>query len=135
MVVAVPGLVPVVTGLAALYILYLAWKIATAPVLSARRAEEAAPSFLPGYLLAIANPKAYAALGAIYSTAADAGPAAGRALFTLVVLICLAFAINLAWLTFGSAFTTLLSRPGPARVVHIVFAVLLVASVAIALFL
>jgi len=135
MVVAVPGLVPVITGLAALYILYLAWKIVNAPVLSARRAEEAAPSFLPGYLLAIANPKAYAALGAIYSTAADTGPAAGRGLFTLAVLICLAFAINLSWLTFGSAFTTLLSRPGPARIVNIVFAVLLVASVAIALFL
>lgn len=131
---AVPGLLPVITAAAVLYILYLAWKIATAPVLSQKRAQEAAPSFVPGYLLAIANPKAYAALGAIYTTTAEAGSVSPSAdLVKFLALAALAFAINGAWLLFGSAFTALLSRPGPARIVNAVFAVLLVASVALAL--
>ena len=127
----VPGAVPVVTVLAAAYILYLAWKIATAPVGGLNRDPGAKPAgFVGGYLLAIANPKAFAAIGAVYSTHAvvsgDPLLDAGVKIAALVPVILL---VNLTWLAFGSLFSRWLSHPVLGRAVNIVFAVLLVASV------
>lgn len=51
---------PILTGLAALYMLYLANRIATAPPLGRKVAKDQIPGFLPGFMLAVANPKAYA---------------------------------------------------------------------------
>lgn len=128
---AVPGLLPVLTIAAAVYILYLAWKIATAPVAVARDAGRQAPSFAPGYLLAIANPKAYAAFSAILGSTATLGD--GTSTFVVLrvaVVIALVFVVNPAWLLLGSAFTRVLSSPRWGRIVNIVFAGLLVASMA-----
>ncbi|MDQ0317015.1 LysE family translocator [Amorphus orientalis] len=128
---AVPGLLPVLTIAAAIYILYLAWKIATAPVTVARDAGTKAPSFLPGYLLAIANPKAYAAFSAILGSTATLGDGSGAfVVLRVAVVVALVFVVNPAWLLLGSAFTRVLSSPRWGRVVNIVFACLLVASMA-----
>ncbi|MEW5423798.1 LysE family translocator [Amorphus sp. 3PC139-8] len=128
---AVPGLLPVLTIAAAAYILYLAWKIATAPVAVARDAGRRAPSFLPGYLLAIANPKAYAAFGAIYASTATLGDGTGAYVALRVgLVIALVFFVNPAWLLLGSAFTRVLASPRWGRIVNVVFAALLVASMA-----
>ena len=64
---AFPKVLLVVSLIAAAYILYLAWKIATAPVGIDSNHQEAAPNFTSGFVLAIANPKAFAAIGAVYS--------------------------------------------------------------------
>ena len=130
----VPGAVPVVTVLAAAYILYLAWKIATAPVGNLAREADAKPAgFVGGYLLAIANPKAFAAIGAVYSThalvPADPVVDAAAKIAALAPVIVL---VNMTWLAFGSLFARWLSHPVLGRAVNIVFAVLLVASVAAA---
>ena len=53
---AIPGAQPVLIGAAALYILYLAFKIATAAPLAAHDPDAPAPSFLGGFFLAIAGP-------------------------------------------------------------------------------
>src|SRR5689334_11396814 len=55
---ALPGLAQPVSIAASLYILYLAYRIATAPPL-ADKTNEASPGMMSGLLLAIANPKAY----------------------------------------------------------------------------
>lgn len=129
--VAVPGALPVLMALAAAYILYLAYRIATAPVATARDAGRQAPPFVAGFLLAIANPKAYAAFGAIYgSTASLGGGSAAYVALRIGVVVALIFIVNPAWLALGSAFTRVLSSPRWGRIVNVAFALLLVASVA-----
>lgn len=129
-VLAVPVLLPVLGALALAYILYLAWRIATAPPLAERGAGGKAPSFVGGYLLAIANPKAYAVMGALHSSAVlVAGSALSDAAAKMAVLVPLVVAINATWLAFGSIFSAFLSRPRLGRAINIAFAVLLLLSV------
>lgn len=135
LVLAEPALVTVLTVGAAAYILYLAWKIATAPVGLAARSEERAPAFPSGFLLAIANPKAFAAIGAVYAghTLLDGDPVmdglAKTAALTVVIVV-----VNGAWLGFGSSFSLVLGNPRYGRIANVVFALMLIASVGIALF-
>ena len=58
LVLTLPGAAPVVATLAAGYVVYLAWRIATAPPLAATAAGARAPSLAGGFFLALANPKA-----------------------------------------------------------------------------
>jgi threonine/homoserine/homoserine lactone efflux protein len=133
LVLAQPLLVGALTLLAAIYILYLAWKIASAPVGAKEIEVQNAPSLLPGLVLALANPKAFAAIGAVY---------AGQRLFqesllsdTLAKVSALVFVIvvvNTAWLAFGSVFSNLLSHSRLGRIANVTFALMLVASVGVA---
>lgn len=132
---AAPELAAVLAVVAAAYVLYLAWRIATAPVgAAAHAADTSPPGFLSGYVLAVANPKAYAALGALYAghrllaDAPVADAAAKLAALGLVIVI-----VNGGWLCFGSAFRAVLADPRRGRAANVVFAALLVASVAAAL--
>jgi len=129
---AVPGAVPVLTALGLGYILYLAWKIANAPVGGAA-AEAKRPSAAGAYLMAIANPKAYAAIGAVYaSSTLIPGAPTEDAIAKVIVLNLTQFTINSSWLAFGSLFAAILKNPRTGRAINIGFAVLLVASVAMA---
>ncbi len=132
-VLAVPALVSLITVAAAAYILYLAYRIATAPVGGAAMLAARAPAFPGGYLLAIANPKAYAALGAVYAgnTVAESSLLADSAA-KIVTLSILILAVNAAWLLFGAAFARYLRHPTIGRIANVVFAALLVLSVAVA---
>ena len=131
---AVPGATPVVTVLAAAYFLYLAWRIATAPPLVADTAERRTPTFAGGLLLSLINPKGYAAMAALFSgfvlvqerLALDV--AAKMAVLVLVIT-----AVNVAWLLAGAALTRFFRDPRTNRAINVAFAVLLVASVPLAL--
>jgi threonine/homoserine/homoserine lactone efflux protein len=133
-VLAVPGLKPVVALLAACYILYLAYRIATAPPLHEPTAGHAAPSAGGGLLLAIANPKAFAAIGAVYAGIAVApdNPALDAAAKIGVLTAVIAF-VNTAWMLLGASLARLLRHPRAGRTANIAFAVLLVLSVATAI--
>ena len=130
----VPALATAITLAAAAYILYLAWRIATGPPLSRDNAEARAPAFPGGFFLALANPKAFAAIGAVYAghsviegdLAVDA--AVKVAALTLVIVL-----VNTTWLVFGAMIAARLHDPVKARVTNIAFALLLVASVGLAL--
>jgi threonine/homoserine/homoserine lactone efflux protein len=134
LVLALPGLAPAVTLLAAAYFVYLAWRIATAPPLSETAAGGAAPSFPAGFALSLVNPKGYAAMAALFSgfallpqrPAMDAGLKIG--LLFLVIL-----AVNIAWLLAGSALTGLFRDPKSNRIVNLIFAALLLLSLAAAI--
>jgi threonine/homoserine/homoserine lactone efflux protein len=131
---AVPGATPVVTVLAAAYFLYLAWRIATAPPLAADTAQRRTPTFTGGLLLSLINPKGYAAMAALFSSfvlvhdrlALDVA----AKMAALVVVIT---AVNVAWLLAGAALTRFFRDPRTNRAINVAFAVLLVASVALAL--
>ena len=56
---AIPGVAPVLVVLAGAYILYLAYRIATAPPLKSGEDSDAPPAMPVGYLFAVANPKGY----------------------------------------------------------------------------
>jgi len=133
-VLAVPGLGPVL-GMAALaYILYLAFRIATAPPVSRTRTTGDGPSFGGALVLAVCNPKAYAALGAVCSSVEVVEASATQdALVKLASLSALMLIVDILWLGFGATFASALAAPRIARTINIAFAVLLVGSVLAAL--
>ena len=130
---AMPGVAPVVTVGAALYFVWLAWRIATAPPLDADKGDRQSPSFLGGFGLSLVNPKGYAAMAALFSgfvllrgrVALDAG--VKIALLTAVIVF-----VNVLWLLSGALLTRFFRDPRSNRIINITFAVLLLASVAIA---
>lgn len=123
---ALPQLAPVLLAASAAYILYLAYRIATAPPLSKDRETVAAPSFMGGVLLGIANPKAYVAIAAVFAGSPLAPIPKIAVLGAMIVLI------HLAWLLAGAAFSRVFHDPVWSRRVNLVFAAALVATTAYA---
>jgi threonine/homoserine/homoserine lactone efflux protein len=131
LVLAQPGVAPVVSVVAALYMLYLAYRIATAPP-AVKAADGSVPGFGFGLFLGLGNPKAYAAMVALYSgfTLVGNDPVAD-ALAKTAVLAPMIVAVDVVWLLVGSALTRASQRPAVHRAINVAFAVLLVASVAL----
>lgn len=131
---AIPGLAPVITGAAVLYFLYLAWRIATAPPLSALPDEHRprAPRWYAGVLLSLSNPKAYAAMGALFSgyTLLPGAPVEDG-LTKAAIVMGVILIVNFLWLSIGATLARTLQHPKASRAVNIAFAVLLLASVAL----
>ncbi|WFP77962.1 LysE family translocator [Mesorhizobium sp. WSM4906] len=126
-----PGLAPLLTVASAAYILYLAFRIATAPPLAENENKAARPTFVGGLMLAVANPKAYVAIGAVFAGAsaqADALDAPTR----LLVLATMIVAIHAIWLLAGAVFARLLRNPLASRIINLVFAATLVLTTALA---
>jgi threonine/homoserine/homoserine lactone efflux protein len=131
---ALPGATPAVAAIAAAYVVYLAFRIATAPPLSAPTARDRRPSFGGGLLLSLLTPKGYAAMAALFSgfvlvrerLAVDAA-------VKTAVLLAIITGVNLAWLWAGAGLTRHFRDPRTSRAINVTFAVLLVVSVAFAL--
>ena len=130
---AVPGVLPVLTVAALCYILYLAYKIATAPILSQDAADQSAPSMKGGLLLAIANPKAFAAIGAVYASVVIVPDSPGMdAAAKLAALFGVIVIVNTSWLVLGAFLARLLRHPRSGRAINVLFALLLVVTVVMA---
>jgi len=130
---AVPDLLPALSVAALCYILYLAYRIASAPVLAAEAADRPAPSLAGGLLLAISNPKAFAAIGAVYASVVILpDQPTGDAAVKCAVLFAVIAIVNSVWLVLGAVLARLLRQPRTGRVINLLFAVLLVLSVALA---
>lgn len=130
---ALPGAAPVVTGLAAAYFLYLAWRIATAPPLAADDGTRREPSFVAGLFLSLVNPKGYAAMAALFSGFVLLPEAIALDVVVKIAVLALTItAINLSWLSAGAALTRFFRDPRASRAINVTFAVLLIASVAAA---
>jgi len=132
---ALPGAKPAVTALAAFYFLYLAFRIATAPPLPERK-ERARPSFAGGLFLSLVNPKGYAATAALFSGFVLVRERlALDVLAKATVLVAIVAASSLAWLFAGAALTRFLREPRASRAINATFAILLLASLAVTLWL
>jgi threonine/homoserine/homoserine lactone efflux protein len=125
---AVPALAIVLRLLSAAFLLWLAWKIATAGPLKRDHDDLQVLGFPTGVVFQWINPKSWAAAMTAASTylPADAGAAtigAGAAIIALAAL----FATTL-WLTFGLLISRFLTEPRRAHAFNIVMALLLLAS-------
>ena len=131
---ALPGVMPVVTIAAAGYFLWLAWRIAIAPPLAEGQSERQPPRFAGGLGLSLINPKGYAAMAALFSgfvlvkERLELDAALKIALLTLLIAV-----VNVVWLFSGVLLTRLFRDGRTNRIVNIAFAVALLASVVLAL--
>lgn len=130
----VPGVTPVVAVVAAAYILWLAFRIATAPPLATTDDSDARPAFLAGLFLSLVNPKGYAAMAALYSGfELVKEDFLSDVVVKLVVVTATMLVVNVAWLLAGAALTQAFRHPTMNRAINLSFALLLVLSVVFAL--
>ena len=128
---SIPGAKPVVIAASAIYFAYLAYRIATAPVLAEGAGAGRRPSFAGGLFLSLVNPKGYAAMAALFSGfVLVRDQLALDAALKALVLLAIIIAVNIVWLLIGAALTRLFRDPRTNRAINIAFAVLLIASVA-----
>lgn len=125
---AVPWLRTALTVVSAIYLLWLAWKIANAAPPEGKEAEGKPLTFLQAAAFQWVNPKAW--YMAIY---AQTNYAPGDGAWTGAVLVALVFAaVNLpsvaVWAWGGTQLSRWLSGPGRLRAFNITMALLLVAS-------
>ena len=80
------------------------------------------------------NPKAYAAIGAVYASGSivPEQPLLDSAL-KVAILIGVNIAVNTSWLGVGALFSKVLRSPRTCRAMNLAFAALLLASVAYSL--
>lgn len=131
---AVPQGAHAFAAVSAAYVLYLAFRIATAPPLQRDGAAVTAPAFAGGFLLAVANPKAYLAITAVFaaSTLIRGAPVLDAVLKT-ALLGGMMVVIHLVWLVAGAWLSRLLHDPVPARVLNLSLAAVLVGVTALEL--
>jgi threonine/homoserine/homoserine lactone efflux protein len=114
----------------ALYLLYLAWRIARADDPGAAESARRPLSFLEAALFQWVNPKAWTlALGVVVAFAAPGGSVA----LQLAVIVAVFSATNVvslaAWCAFGMAIRRFLSSPRALRATNLAMAALLALSV------
>ena len=129
---AMPALKTALVVVSALYILWLAYHLATAPPL-ADNAGADPPSFAGGLLLGVANPKAWVAIAAVFASSRLSDAAAADAIAKAATLTVMIVLINSAWLLAGASLAPLLRDPSRSRTVNIALAVVLVAASASAI--
>jgi threonine/homoserine/homoserine lactone efflux protein len=125
---AVPGLRAALTVISLAYILWLACHIAAAPPATANATTASPPSLTGGLLLGAANPKAWLAISAVFTSARlAASPLADAAAKTLTLTLMI-IVICAAWLLAGASLASVLRHPRRSRIMNITLAVLLVAA-------
>ena len=111
------------------YIVYIAFKIAGAPIVE-NTAPQLPPTFNDGFILNLLNPKAYAAFLAIFSQFLLPMTSEVTA-YVATGLVCwlVAMIVDAIWLGFGALLRPIFAHPQQARLIRIVFALLMVSAV------
>jgi threonine/homoserine/homoserine lactone efflux protein len=130
---ALPALRAVLISITGVYILSLAYRIATAPALGAQTSPRATPALGAGTVLGVANPKAWVAIAAAFASSRLADDAATDAVAKTVVLAGMIVVIMAAWLIAGASLAPMLRDPRRARIVNVVLAAALVGATMIAI--
>ena len=131
---AIPHGGSVLSAVSAVYILWLAYRVATAPPLAGPHDAVAAPAFTGGFVLALANPKAWLAIAAVVSGTRllDDDPALD-ALAKTLLLGAMIVVIHLGWLLAGASLSRVLRDPRGSRIMNLVLAAALAVTPFIAL--
>jgi threonine/homoserine/homoserine lactone efflux protein len=127
---SVPYAANVLATVSFTYLIYLAYRIATAAPSGSSSGVVAAPGFMTGMVFNLSNPKAYAAFAALFA-GFDLMPGVPLYATAVEVLICFAILIvaDIVWLYAGSVLRRHLHDPRKSRVINIAFAILLIISV------
>ena len=129
---AFPAAIHVMTIVAAVYLLYLALKVATAPVGAAFIARPGASSAIAGAFLGITNPKAYVVFASLFAsrTVLQSRPESDALLkWALCVLVIVV--VDLAWLFVGVALKRASLAPRADRVLNVSLGVTILAAAAL----
>ncbi|HEY8380724.1 MAG TPA: LysE family transporter [Microvirga sp.] len=133
---SIPAATVVMSTVATIYLLYLAYKIATSPVGNGTDVSGAVPAStaLGGFLLGVTNPKAYvafASLMASYSVVRSDGPADATAKWLLCVIVMIV--VDLAWLWLGAIVQKAKLSAGAERLLNVAMGGTIVITAIIAL--
>jgi len=129
---AVPAIGSALVWVSAAYVLWLAYRIATAPPLSEQTEASNAFSFVGGTLLGVANPKGWVAIAAVFASARLADTATADATAKIAVLTPMIIVICGTWLVAGTSIAPLLRDRRRARLFNAALAVAVVGATAVA---
>src|SRR5262249_13527013 len=127
---AVPVIGSIVVWISAAYIVWLAYRITTAPALSEPSATRGAFYLTGGALLGIANPKPRDAIATVFASAHLADSRTMDAAANFAVLIAMIVVICTTWLVGGTSITPLLRDSRRARIVNAALAAALIGATA-----
>jgi len=118
----------IVQTLGAAYLMYVAYRIATAPVLTNGDIEQRkAPELKDGFILNLLNPKAYAAFFVLFSQfLLPLEKPSAQYLATSLIVFAVAIIVDSIWLAIGSGIRSIFADPKSARVTRILFALSIV---------
>jgi threonine/homoserine/homoserine lactone efflux protein len=133
-VLANPTASAIASVLALCYIVYLAFRIAAAPPIGSPHEEQSAPTFASGVLLNFVNPKAYAAVGALFSGfVLYPGQPTVDALLKAMIMTSVIIVGHIGWMITGTALAKLVTSPRLSRAINVTFALALILSVLLSL--
>jgi threonine/homoserine/homoserine lactone efflux protein len=114
--------------LGAAYLMYVAYRIATAPVLANGDIEQhEAPGLRDGFILNLLNPKAYAAFFVLFSQfLLPLEELSAQYLATSLIVFAVAIIVDSIWLVIGSWIRAIFANPKSARATRILFALSIV---------
>lgn len=126
-----PGAGMAIQLVGSIYILYVAWKIGSAPVTTANAGQsDQHPGFRDGLILNLLNAKAYAVFFALFTQLLLPVDSAALAYTsTAAVVFAVGIVVDIVWLFAGGFLQVLFSRPKSARILRVTFAALIVLSV------
>ena len=130
----VPGALTVMTIAATLYLIYLAWCIATAPVGNPDASGPRTASFGAGALLGLTNPKAFVAFMSLFaSQTIVAGSARQDTLLKWLLVVLVILAVDLGWLLVGVSLRRANMRPALERLLNVALGGFILAATVLAL--
>jgi threonine/homoserine/homoserine lactone efflux protein len=122
------------TVAATLYLLVLAWRIATAPVSTDAQATTVAATAAGGFLLGIANPKAYIAFASLMaSTSIIQSDATADSALRWLLCVLVMVVVDLVWLWLGAAIERARPRPATERRINLAMAATIAGTAVLAL--
>lgn len=126
---AVPGRRLILLLAAAAYLLWLAYRIATAaPLIEQAAKTSQPPTVLGGLALGSVNPKAWVAIGVVFAQSRLPANPAIELLTKIALLTGVIVIVHVAWFAAGRLILPLLRSPRAARVVNLSLAALLATS-------
>jgi threonine/homoserine/homoserine lactone efflux protein len=126
-----PSLQGALRWIGILWLVYLAFKIATGPV-AAPESGTAKPAlgFSGAVFIQVLNPKAWLMCVAVATSGISPdAPAPPQVLITTAIMLAVGLPASSLWVGIGAGAARLLDRPGRLRIFNVVMAILLVASV------
>lgn len=124
----VPGLTQAMAIIATLYLLYLAWKIASSPVGKEADDIKVGGTHFSGFVVGITNPKAYLAFASLFASFTVSAVPTTDLVIKLVGVVGVMLVVDFAWLLLGVSLNKVVMAPSVERA----FNVLLGAMVAVA---